>query len=236
MLLTGTIVQNIAAVRERIERAARRANRSPDTVRLVAVSKTVEPERIREAYAAGLREFGENRVQEAAAKKPILVDLDIRWHLVGHLQSNKAQKAAELFDEIQSVDSLALAEKLDRAVEKAGRRCLPVLLQVRMGGEPTKSGIEEAELLPLVRGIASLAHLAVQGLMSIPPFFDDAEQARPYFRRLRELAGELASARIRGISAQELSMGMSHDFEVAIEEGATVVRIGTAIFGERPKG
>lgn len=236
MLLTSAIAQNIASVRERIERAVRRANRSPESVRLVAVSKTVEAQRIRDACAAGLREFGENRVQEAAAKKPALADLAIRWHMVGHLQSNKAQKAAELFDEIQSVDSLPLAEKLDHAVEKTGRERLPILVQVRMGGEPTKSGVEDKELLSLARGIARLEHLAIQGLMSIPPFFEDPEQARPYFRRLRELAGELAGAGIAGMSTQELSMGMSHDFEVAIEEGATIVRIGTAIFGQRPKG
>lgn len=231
-----SIAGNLAAVRERIERAARRAGRNPEKIRLVAVSKTVPPERIREAYTAGLTEFGENRVQEAEAKKPVLADLPIRWHMVGHLQSNKARRAVEIFDVIQSIDSVSLAAKLDRAAAELTEEPLPVLVEVRMGGEPTKSGVEESGLLPLVRELARLEHLLVRGLMCIPPFFEDAERARPYFRHLRELARQIRAAGLPRISMDELSMGMSHDFQLAVEEGATILRIGTAIFGERPKG
>lgn len=233
--ISFSIAQNVAQVRERMAWAARRAGRRPEAIRLMAVSKTVPPERIREAYAAGVVEFGENRVQEAEARRPALADLRIRWHLVGHLQSNKAKRALELFDVVESVDSLSLAARLDRLAAELRSEPLPVLVEVHMGGEETKSGVDEPELLPLVRELAPLGHLAVRGLMAVPPFLEDPEQVRPYFRHLRELAGQVAAAGIPGIAMEELSMGMSHDFEVAIEEGATIVRIGTAIFGERAK-
>lgn len=224
--------ENVARVQERITAACRRSGRRPEDVKLVAVSKTVQPERIREAYEAGLRDFGENRVQEAQAKCPALSDLAVTWHMVGHLQSNKAKLARELFHWVHSVDSLRLAERLDRAAVSSGEH-LPVLLQVNLGEEATKSGAREAELLRLAEQVGQLPTLALRGLMVLPPFFDDPEQARPFFRRLCELARAMDSANLANVSMQELSMGMSHDFEVAIEEGATMVRVGTAIFGSR---
>jgi PLP dependent protein len=240
------IAQNIAQVQERIAAACRRAGRLPEEVRLIAVSKTVPPERIREAYDAGLRDFGENRVQEAEAKRPALRELDITWHMIGHLQTNKARTARELFRWIHSVDSLRLAEKLDRASaaisggESANLKALgsiaapvPVLIEVNLGGEAAKSGVEEGEVLDLARGISALRALSLRGLMTVPPFTEDPERARPYFSRLREHRKVIDSARLPNVSMDELSMGMSHDFEVAIEEGATLVRIGTAIFGPR---
>jgi pyridoxal phosphate enzyme (YggS family) len=226
------ITDNIVRVRERIAAACGRAGRRPEEVKLVAVSKTVPPERIRQAYEAGLRDFGENRVQEASAKRAPLADLDATWHLVGHLQTNKARHARELFQYIHSVDSLRLAEKLDKAAAPGCAR-LPVLLEVNLGEEPTKSGARGAEVLQLAEGVALLPTLELRGLMVIPPFLEDPEQARPFFRRLRELAAMIQSRNLPGVSMGELSMGMSHDFEVAIEEGATMVRIGTAIFGPR---
>jgi PLP dependent protein len=226
------IAENISRVYERIATACRRAERDPQDVRLVAVSKTVPPERIRLAYEAGLRDFGENRVQEAAAKRPALSDLTATWHLIGHLQSNKARPARELFHWVHSVDSLRLAEKLHHVAACSDDR-LPVLLEVNLGGEATKSGASESEIVPLVEQIALLETLEVRGLMVIPPFFEDPEQARPFFRRLRQLAREVEARGVPNTSMQELSMGMSHDFEVAIEEGATIVRVGTALFGAR---
>lgn len=225
------IGENIVRVRERMAAACARTGRRPEDVRLVAVSKTIPAERIRQAYEAGLRDFGENRVQEAEAKRPALANLDITWHLVGHLQTNKARAARELFQYIQSVDSLRLAERLNR-VALPGQR-LPVLLEVNLGNEPTKSGAREEEVLRLAEGVSLLPTLELRGLMVVPPFFDDPEGARPFFRRLRELAELIQSRNLPGVSMRELSMGMSHDFEVAIEEGATMVRIGTAIFGPR---
>lgn len=226
------IATNIARVQERMAAACRRSGRRPEDVRLVAISKTVPPERIRQAYEAGLRDFGENRVQEADAKRPALADLTITWHLVGHLQTNKARPARDLFHWIHSVDSFRLAEKLDQAAACSGER-LPVLLEVNLGEEASKSGVREADLMPLAEQVSRLATIEIRGLMVIPPFLDDPERTRPYFRRLRELARQLETASLPGVSMHELSMGMSHDFEVAIEEGATLVRIGTAIFGER---
>lgn len=223
---------NIERVRERICAACRRSGRQPQDVKLIAISKTFPAERIREAYEAGLRDFGENRVQEAEAKRPALADLTITWHLVGHLQTNKAKSARDLFHWIHSVDSLRLAEKLNKAAACSGER-LPVLVEVNLGGELSKSGVRETEVLPLAEQVSRLATLEIRGLMVIPPFSEDAEQSRPHFRRLRELARKLEAAGLPGVSMHELSMGMSHDFEVAIEEGATMVRIGTAIFGER---
>jgi pyridoxal phosphate enzyme (YggS family) len=198
----------------------------------VAVTKTVDPGRIREAYEAGLRDFGENRVQEAAAKRSALSDLTCVWHLIGHLQTNKAKTARELFHWVHSVDSLRIAQKLDQAAVCGGDR-LPVLVQVRLGDEPTKSGVQESEVLRLVEEVSALDTLELRGLMAIPPFFEDPEQVRPFLRRLRELARTAESAGLPKVRLPELSMGMSHDFEAAIEEGATIIRVGTAIFGGR---
>ncbi len=231
------IEENIARVRERMARAARRAGRRPEDVTLLAVTKTVEPGRIREAYAAGLRLFGENRVQEFEGKAAEVSGLaGAAWHMIGHLQSNKAAKAAELFAEVDSLDSLHLAEKLNAAAEKLGKR-LPVLLEINLGGEAAKSGVapQSPELEALLAAAPRLGHLEIRGLMCIPPFTEDAEGARPYFRRLGGLRAELAARRLPGAALDVLSMGMSHDFEVAIEAGSTCVRIGTAIFGERTK-
>jgi PLP dependent protein len=231
----GTISENIARVRERITRAAERAGRPAEGITLVAVSKTFPADAIRAAYDAGLRHFGENRLQEFEAKRGALADFDATWHMIGHVQSNKARKAAEVFSRVDSVDRFSIAEKLDVAIAEgaAGKR-LPVLIEVNLGGEQTKSGAEESTLAPLAEDIAQKCpDLELCGLMVIPPYADDPEQARSYFRRLRELRDEL---RVKiGLELPVLSMGMSHDFEVAIEEGATEVRLGTAIFGERAK-
>jgi len=250
-----SIVENLDQVRGRIHDACRRAGRDPASVTLVAVSKTVPAEKVREAIEAGATDLGENYVQEAQAKIESLGSLPggaargpagesgegvqgsrqggaARWHFIGHLQRNKAKYAVRLFDVVQSVDSIALARELDRRAGAVGRR-LPVMIEVNISGEGTKFGTEEAEALELVREVAALDHLEVRGLMTMPPFFDDPEEARPYFIKLRELGERIKSEGIEGVSADELSMGMSSDFEVAIEEGATIVRVGTAIFGPR---
>ena len=235
-----TIPENIARVRERMAAACGRAGRSPQGVRLVAASKNVPPERIREAYEAGLRDCGENRVQEAAAKRPVLADLTVNWHLIGHLQSNKAKAARELFHWVESLDSFRVAEKLHHAAPcpsaplraGSGDR-LPVLIEVNLGGEPAKSGVPESEVPDLARRIGELETLDLRGLMLVPPYFEDPERARPFFSRLRQLAEMVNSASLPNVRMDELSMGMSHDFETAIEEGATIVRVGTAIFGPR---
>ena len=232
-----SIASNVAAVRERIARAAARVGRTPDSITLMAVSKTVEPERIQQVYAAGLRVFGENRVQEFGEKAPQLRDLsNAEWRLIGHLQSNKARKAAELFSAIDSVDSLRLAEKLDQAAQQAGRK-LPVLLEIKVGAEESKNGVapDSPELEELLRAAARLEHLQFRGLMTVPPFTEDPEGARPFFRWLRDLRDQIAARKLPRVQMDVLSMGMSHDFEVAIEEGSTCVRVGTAIFGARPK-
>ena len=229
-----SIAQNLAALRVRIEAAARRAGRSPAEIELMGVTKQVEPRRIREAYEAGLRFFGENRVQEFAEKINLLRDLpDAQFHLIGHLQTNKAARAAELFAGVDSLDSLRLAEKLDSAAAKLEKK-LPVLIEVNLGGESAKSGLapgspEFERLLAAPRPAA----LEVCGLMAIPPHTADPEGARPYFRRLRELRDRIRARNLPGVGMQTLSMGMSHDFEVAIEEGATCIRVGTALFGAR---
>jgi len=243
-----SIAQNIARIRERIAASAGRAARNPSEIALMAVSKTMPADRIREAFEAGQRLFGENRVQEFQAKhaelsaaSPTVASAAVcnvfdiersEFHLIGHLQSNKATKAVELFHSVDSVDSLRLAERLDAAAAKLGK-ILRVLVEVNVGGEQEKSGLapESPELLEILRSGPRLRNLEFRGLMTIPPFTEDPEGARPYFRRLRELRDRL-SAEI-GIPLSELSMGMSHDFEIAIEEGSTCVRIGTAIFGER---
>jgi len=228
----ANISENIARVEERINAACRRSGRPREDVRLVAVSKTHPPELIRAAFAAGLRDFGENRVQEAKAKRPELADLGATWHLMGHLQSNKARAARELFHWVHSLDSLRLAERLAQAADPGGAR-LPVLIEVNLGEETSKAGGRTGEVAALAEQIAPLETLELRGLMVIPPFLESPEDVRPYFRQLRALAGEIESRNLPQVSMRELSMGMSHDFEVAIEEGATMVRIGTAIFGER---
>jgi len=231
-----SISENLAGGSERIAAAANRAGRNPADVALMAVSKTFPAEAIREAYAAGQRLFVENRVKEFADKSAALTQLDAEFHLIGHLQSTKAARAAELFTAVDSVDSLGLARKLDTATAKANRRLI-VLIEINVGGEAAKSGValDSAELEELLTAAADLQHLQFSGLMTIPPFTEDPEGARRYFRRLRELRDDIAARHLRGISMDVLSMGMSHDFEVAIEEGSTCVRLGTAIFGERRK-
>jgi len=223
-----TIRDRLERVRARMAAAALRSGRPADAVRLVAVSKTMSPEAVREAVAAGVRMLGENRVQEAREKIAACPGL-AAWHLIGHLQSNKAKLAVGLFDLIQSLDSLHLAEELDRQGRALGKR-VRCLVQVNVGEEAQKSGADEAEVRPLLTRAASLPHLAVEGLMAIPPFLPDPEAVRPFFRRLRLLRDRLTT---EGFPLAELSMGMTHDFEVAIEEGATMVRVGTAIFGTR---
>ena len=230
-----TIRDNVVEVGKRVVTAARRAARNPDAITVMAVSKTFPATAIVEAYNAGVRVFGENRVQEFAGKHAFVRELTgADFHLIGHLQSNKAAKAAELFHAVDSVDSLKLAEKLDAAAAKLGK-VLRVLVEVNVGGEEAKSGLapDAPELEALLRAAPNWTHLAIRGLMTIPPFTEDPEGARPYFRRLRELRDRLASKSFPRIHMDALSMGMSHDFEVAIEEGSTCVRVGTAIFGSR---
>jgi PLP dependent protein len=232
-----SVSANIAAIRERVTAAARRAGRDPNEIALMAVTKTQPAERIREAYAAGQQLFGENRVQEFAGKVTSLADLrEAKWHLIGHLQTNKSGKAAELFAAVDSVDSVKLAEKLDAASRTVGKK-LSVLIEVNVGGEAAKSGVapDSKELEDLLLAAPRLEALEFRGLMTVPPFTEDPEGARPYFRKLRELRDVVASRKLANISMRELSMGMSHDFEVAIEEGSTCVRVGTAIFGARPQ-
>lgn len=232
-----SIVEDIALVRERIAAAARRAGRRPEEIALMAVTKTISPDRIRAAYAAGPRLFGENRVQEFAEKAGALRDLQgAEWHMIGHLQTNKAAKAAELFSAVDSVDSLRLSEKLDAAA-KPLRKKLAVLIEINVGGEAAKSGVapESPELEQILQAAPRLESLEFRGLMTVPPFSEDPQQARPYFRRLRQLRDQIAARRLPGIGMDVLSIGMSHDFELAIEEGSTCVRVGTAIFGERSR-
>lgn len=244
----SSIAENLERVRERIARASARAGRRADEVTLVGVSKTQTADAIRAAWEAGVRHFGENRVQEWEAKHAALADLDATWHLIGHLQSNKARRAARLFHCVDSVDSVALAQKLDAAaaeLDSAGvAKRLGVLIEARVSPEETKTGVGEAGLGQLVEAVLALPHLELRGLMCIPPFFKDAEEARPSFRHLSELRHSLrrhhgvrhpeSTGADEGSLLAELSMGMSHDFEVAIEEGATQVRVGTALFGARP--
>ena len=220
------LAANLKDIRGRIAKAAIRAERDPGDVKLIAVSKTHPVETLREAMASGAMVFGENKVQEAESKILEIGRTGVEWHLIGHLQSNKARRAVQLFDVIQSLDSIELALRLERICNEEGRDKLPVFIQVDLAGEETKSGIPESDLPSLIEYLKTCEHLQLKGLMLLPPYFDDPEAARPYFRRLRELRDKL-------IPGGGLSMGMSHDFEVAIEEGATVVRVGTAIFGER---
>jgi pyridoxal phosphate enzyme (YggS family) len=227
------IAERVAEVRERIARASARASRRPEEVTLVAVSKTFPAEAVREAFAAGVRHFGENKVQEAEAKIRALEDLragGLVWHLVGHLQRNKARKAAALFDRIHSVDGMELGEKLEHAAAER-RRQLSVLVQVDLADEATKFGLDEARLFPALEALRGLKSVRVEGLMTLPPFAEDPEASRPYFRRLRELRDRALHE--DALLGAELSMGMSHDLEVAVEEGATLVRVGSALFGPR---
>ncbi len=216
----------MAEIREQIAQAAKKANRKADEIKLVAVSKTHGAETVKEAIAAGATVFGENKVQEAEGKIVEVGRENAEWHLIGHLQSNKVRKAVRLFDVIHSLDSRELAERLERICEEEGRAELSVFVQIDLAKETTKNGIEEKDLPALVEFLRDCRHLKFDGLMIVPPFFENLEQVRPFFRRLREIRDEVCPH-------GELSMGMSHDFAVAIEEGATVIRVGTAIFGER---
>jgi len=230
----STIRENLQQVRDKLVEAARHASRKPEEILLIGVSKTHPAEAIREAYDAGLLEFGENRVQEWEGKLGALADLQATWHLIGHLQSNKAARAAKAFHSIDSVDDWWLAQRIDRAqAEKGTGQKLRVLIEVHMGGEETKSGVAETGLLGLAEQIQTLPHLEFAGLMCIPPFRKNPDEVRPFFATLRKLKEQLES-RV-GLALPVLSMGMSHDFEAAILEGSTEVRIGTAIFGTRPK-
>jgi PLP dependent protein len=223
----------LASIRARIAAAAKSRQRAADEVTLIAISKTHPASAIKRAIEFGALDIGENRVQEAEEKIAEVGRDAAHWHLVGHLQANKARRAVTLFDVIHSLDSVDLARRLDRLCREEGREKLAVLIQVDLGHEETKSGIDESELTHLVEVLGPLDRLDLIGLMTLPPFFDDAEQSRPFFRRLRQLRDELAARGAFGGRAGELSMGMTNDFEVAIEEGATMVRVGTAIFGER---
>jgi pyridoxal phosphate enzyme (YggS family) len=230
-----SITTNISLIQHRMAAAAQHAGRKADEVTLMAVTKTQPPERIREAYEAGLRAFGENRVQEFAGKVEALRDLHAaEWHMIGHLQTNKAARTTELFRAVDSVDSLKLAEKLDAAARALGKR-LDVLIEINVGGEAAKSGVAPGSpaLEELLIAAPRLEALDFHGLMTVPPFTDDPQKARPYFRKLRDLRDAIAVRKLPSVVMDVLSIGMSHDFEVAIEEGSTCVRVGTAIFGER---
>lgn len=233
--MNQNIAENIAAVRDRVASAARRAGRNPDEITLMVVSKTQTAEKIKAAYEAGIRSFGENRVQEFAAKREALGRLGgASFALIGSLQSNKVNKAVELFSAIHSVDSLRLAERLDASAGQSGKAPMPIAIEINTG-DPAKAGLAPGspELEQMFAAAERLTNIRIQGLMTIPPFTDDPQGARPYFRRLRELRDSIGTRRFPRVEMKLLSMGMSHDFEVAIEEGSTCVRVGTAIFGER---
>lgn len=235
MTIENSIPKNIAIVRQRIAAAAHRAGRNPEGITLMAVTKTQPPERIVAAYQAGIRSFGENRVQEFAAKREQLeFSSDSTFTLIGQLQSNKVNKAIELFTAIHTIDSLRLAERINGALAREDSAPMSVAIEINVG-DPAKAGLasDSAELEELLLAAERLSHVRIEGLMTIPPFTDDSEGARPYFRRLRDLRDRIAARRLPGVGMEMLSMGMSHDFEVAIEESSTCVRIGTAIFGER---
>jgi len=234
MATIPTIRENLQLVLDKLAEAARRASRKPEEILLIGVSKTHPAEAVREAYDAGLRHFGENRVQEWEGKLGALADLSAAWHLIGHLQSNKAARAAKAFHSIDSVDDWSLAQRLDRAqAEKGSETKLRILIEVHMGGEESKSGVSESDLPDLAERVLALPHLEFAGLMCIPPFRENPDEVRPFFETLRKLKEQLEPR--LGKPLPTLSMGMSHDFEAAILEGSTEVRIGTAIFGTRPK-
>lgn len=225
------IAENVEKIRERVQRAARHAGRDPEGITIVAVTKTVDAERIQEAVSAGIGVLGENRVQDAR-EKIRRIGKAVQWHMIGHLQTNKAREAVSLFDMVHSVDNLRVAQALDLEAGKQAKR-LPVLVQVNISEEESKSGAKAEEAMNLVQSMAGMENLAVQGLMTIPPYSGDPEESRWVFRSLREMRDRIAEMDIQGVRMTHLSMGMSHDFETAVEEGATLVRIGTAIFGER---
>lgn len=227
------LAANLSYVRERVNRAATRAGRNPDEIKLVAVSKMHSVAILTEAIEAGIEIFGENKVQEAESKINSIGRDKAEWHLIGHLQSNKARKAVQLFDVIHTIDSVDLAMRLDRICDNLGRAELSVFVQVDLAREETKSGVAEDELPELVDVLVTSPHLRFDGLMILPPYFDVPDDVRPFFRKLREIRERLATENAFANGRGELSMGMSHDFEIAIEEGATVIRVGTAIFGER---
>lgn len=225
------IVSNIRMIRERIIAAATRSARDPGSIQLMAVSKTIPPERIREAVEAGITLLGENYVQEAREKIPV-IGHNVSWHMIGHLQTNKVKYVINIFDWIHSVDRLELARELDKRAGQNNRK-LNALIEVNVSGEESKNGVEASHALELVRQVSVLPNLNVRGLMTMPPYSDNPETSRPYFKALRSLRDEISTAAISGIRMDELSMGMTDDFEVAIEEGATIIRVGRAIFGER---
>jgi PLP dependent protein len=232
-----SIAHQLAQIRDRISAAAHRSGRNPDDIALMAVCKTFPPEAIKDAYAAGQRLFGENRVQEFTGKYPAVANLsDVRFHMIGHLQSNKATKAAEIFHAVDSIDSAKLAQRLNDAAQKLNKT-LDVLIEINVGGEEAKSGLDpdSPEVDAILTHAPEWKNLKVRGLMTVPPFTNDPEGARPCFRKLRELRDRLTARNLQNVSLDVLSMGMSHDFEVAIGEGSTCVRIGTAIFGERAR-
>ena len=226
-----SIADNFRTITDRIASAAKRAGRDPSSVRLIVVTKTVDVESIRQAVAAGASVLGENRVQEAREKIEKLGN-SLRWHLIGHLQTNKAKYAVKLFELIHSVDNLELAKELDRQAAKTGK-VQNVLIEVNIAGESAKAGIAIQEVTALVRNAAKLKNISIKGLMTMPPYSEDPEDSRPYFRKLQEMAETIKKENIPAVTMNELSMGMSGDYEVAIEEGATMVRVGTAIFGNR---
>lgn len=227
----SSIKENLFEVKERIKEAALRGGRDPEAVELIAVSKTMGIPLIKEAILAGQKLFGENRVQEAMEKIKE-IGREVRWHMIGHLQKNKVKYIFDHFDMVHSVDSLSLAKEIDKSGEKHGR-VMDILVQVNISGEETKFGAEASETIKLIKEMAGYEHISIKGLMTMPPFFGNPEEARPYFAKLRELRDEIEKEGIERVSMKELSMGMSGDYEVAVEEGATMVRVGTAIFGER---
>ena len=228
--------ENLAKVRRRIEQAARKTNRNADGIKLVAVSKTHPVSDLREAIAVGAKVLGENKIQEAEEKIEKIGRDAAKWHLIGHLQSNKARKAVELFDVIESLDSLKLAKRLERICKEEDRKSLSVLVQIDLANEAAKSGVLRKDLPEMIGFLKTCEHLKFDGLMIIPPYFEDAEKIRPFFAKLRDLRDELLRENAFSNEIGELSMGMSGDFEIAIEEGATIVRVGTAIFGARKRG
>lgn len=227
----STVKDNLLSVRERIEKAALRAVRDPSDVVLVAVSKRIDTQKIEEAISGGATVFGENYVQEAKQKIEKFGQ-QVQWHMIGHLQTNKVKSAVNLFHMIQTVDRIEVAREINKRGINLGKK-ISVLIQVNISQEDTKSGVEKERVVSLVSEIADLTHIQVKGLMTMPPYFTDPEEARPYFKSLRKLRDEIERERLQDTSMRELSMGMSNDFEVAIQEGATLVRVGTAIFGER---
>ncbi|MHB8845325.1 MAG: YggS family pyridoxal phosphate-dependent enzyme [Nitrospirota bacterium] len=226
-----SVSENYTIIMDRITAAAKRSGRDPSSVRLVTVTKTVDHDRIRQAIAAGAAILGENRVQEAKEKIEALGNI-AAWHLIGHLQTNKAKYAVKLFDLIHSVDTIELAKELDKQAAKIGKK-QDILIEVSIAGEAAKAGVAIDDAAALVREASRLEHIRVKGLMTMPPYSENAEDSRPYFRKLRDLSVAISREKIPAVAMAELSMGMSGDFEVAIEEGATLVRVGTAIFGER---